>query len=194
MLFVVNNKIIFIINYKCLFSTFNNDKLTFIKKERKIENIDLLPIKNFYIIVKNPIKRLISFYKDKILNQVKTLNKLSQNCIQQLLNFYDEKFIKSKKFNFSCLVDAIKKGYRNDHFNPQHILYDDVKKFDTNINIEIMKVEDNKFNNNLKNILNIPMNKLINNTNHIIFEEELKEDDIIFLKKFYKRDYELFNY
>ena len=194
MLFIKNDQIVFIINYKCLFSTFNKlvDNKNILKK-KNIKSIQILSKKQFYIIVKNPIKRLISFYKDKILNQVKILNKFTQNCIQELLKYYNKEFIISTKFNFSILVDAIKKGYRNKHFDPQFILYDEIKDFDININIQIMKVEDENFNTNLENILNTTLSKS-NNTDYIIFNEEIKQDDINYLKEFYKRDYELFNY
>ena len=60
MLFIKNDQIVFIINYKCLFSTFNKlvDNKNILKK-KNIKSIQILSKKQFYIIVKNPIKKFL---------------------------------------------------------------------------------------------------------------------------------------
>ena len=62
MLFIKNDQIVFIINYKCLFSTFNKlvDNKNILKK-KNIKSIQILSKKQFYIS-DNP-KEITNYHK-----------------------------------------------------------------------------------------------------------------------------------
>jgi len=120
-------KNIIIINLKVCYSTFET-----LRKNGYIENytIDPKTINNYnlYIIVRDPIKKILSFYKDKILKQVKYLKVFNQHCTQKLLSFNDEKFIISDNYTISSFLDCMKKGYNDEHIMKQCEYYNNIKK------------------------------------------------------------------
>jgi len=187
-------KNIIIINFKVCYSTFEIFKLN-----GYIENYSIDPktINNYnvYIIVRDPIKKILSFYKDKILNQVKYLKVFNQYCTQELLLFNDKDFIISDNYNFSSFLNCMKKGYNDEHISKQCIHYNYIKNF-YNKNINIIKLEDLNFNNILSNILNINIDIIkeahANKTENITIN--LSYDDELFIKDYYKDDYKIFSY
>ena len=187
-------KNIIIINLKVCYSTFEELKrLGYVS----IYTIDKETINNcnIYIIVRDPIKKIISFYKDKILLQIKEYKLFNQYCTQELLLFHEKEDIISDNFTISTFIDCMKKGYFDNHIMKQCLHYNKIKEIYSN-NINIIKLEDPNFNNILSNILNIDINIMKNTHNNKTDDIKLilSNDEILFLKEYYDEDYKLFQY
>jgi len=199
---------VFIVNYKCCYSTFEN--LKFINKLNEIyvdysncslfyKGIDKDIILDcneydFYLVMRDPIKRVISFYKDKVVRLVRHFENFSQECNQLLLNFYNKNYL-IKSFTISDLVGVMKMGYYDAHIQNQSILYHDHKNI-IKKNINIIKMEEDNFNKKLSELIYGDSNSYIpksNNTEGVLMDSVLSEDDIFFLKKYYDDDYKLYN-
>lgn len=183
------NPKVFIVNYKVCFSSFEhlvrqNILLNGFNKKQLLKNASL------YIIVRDPIKRFLSFYKDKIIDKI--FNKLTfkQNCHQQLLKYYSKEYIMNKKFTIDNMINVLENGYNEAHLIPQSNIYKEALLINKNINI--LKIEDINFNKKICDIIKIDNFLNINKSKSI--EIELNELQIIKLKKIYEEDYKNFNY
>ena len=146
-----------------------------------------------YLIVRNPIDRYISFYKDKIINQIHNLGHFNQDCHKAFLKFYDEEFIRSKEFNIDCVLYALENGYDDAHLNNQTNLYNYFYNRKTKKNIFFIKLDDIDFNDKILKLLKIDHLPKYNNTDSI-GKIELRKDQIKRIKKIYKDDFKNFNY
>ena len=187
-------KNIIIINLKVCYSTFQA-----LKSNGYIDSFNIDPEKinnyNVYILVRDPIKKLLSFYKDKILTQVKHKKIFNKFCTKGLLSFNDEKFIISDNYTFSSFLDCLKKGYNDEHIIKQCTYYNYIKTIYFK-EINIIKLENLDINNILSNILNINID-IIKNTHHNKTENiiiNLSDDEKLFIKDYYKEDYKIFSY
>ena len=99
-------------SYKCGYSTFRELEARGVVGciESNIDNLKLYS--KIYIIVRNPIARVISFYKDKFILYRHQLVQPSQIA---MLQYASAKKIQSGDFSFSDLVNAIQDGYSNEH-------------------------------------------------------------------------------
>ncbi len=83
------NNNVFIINYKCCYSTFSalsNYKLVSkVNIKELLANIDDY---NIHIVVREPISRLISFYKDKFIQAPQSNNNYDSIEYKKYLNKY----------------------------------------------------------------------------------------------------------
>ena len=179
----------FIINFKVCYTTFEMliDKNIVYRSNNIDENILL------YLIVRNPIDRFISFYKDKIMNQIHKLGHFNQDCHKAFLKFYDEEFIRSKEFNIDCVLYALENGYHDAHLNNQSSLYNYFYNKKTNKNIFFIKLDDIDFNDKILKLLKIDHLPKCNNTDSI-GKIELSKDQIKRIIKIYKDDFIIFNY
>ena len=186
-----DNTSAFLINYKVCYSTFEH-----LKSQDILYTNDNIHDKIFqdipiYYIVRNPINRIVSFYKDKIINEIKKNGLFNQDCTTDLLKFYKKDFIMSDEFNINHLLIAIENGYRDSHVNPQIELYKIVSRVHQNINI--IKMEDSDFDNKICNLLKIDILPKCNNTNSIS-NIKLNINQIKRIKKIYYYDFILFKY
>ena len=92
-------------------------------------NIDNLKrYSKVYIIVRNPISRVISFYRDKFIMYRHLLVQPNQIA---MLKYASAEKIQSGDFSFSDLVNAIQDGYSNEHiynFSNMKPVFDVLKK------------------------------------------------------------------
>ena len=192
---------VFIINLKCCFSTF--ETMTKENKTRKItkkymnDRIDTNVVSGWkkvlmldpYIIVRNPYKKLYSFYYDKFvvnINNPPYDNQLSQITMQ---NYVPIEKLKEHKFTFDDFLETIKKGYKDDHIIPQSILY---KYYKFKKPVTILKVEDN-FDERLSELLNLKRSDISHSNSHT-YELELTENQKRFIYETYKDDFINFGY
>ena len=183
------NPKVFILNYKVGFSSFKHLVNKNILLNGKNKN-QLLKNSSLYIIVRNPIKRFLSFYKDKIIDKIFNKETFKQNCHQQLLKYYSKEYIMNKKFTIDNMIDALENGYNEAHLIPQSNIYKEALLINKNINI--LKMDDINFNKKICDIIKIDNFLNINKSKSI--EIELNELQIIRLKKIYEEDYKNFNY
>lgn len=187
-----DKSVVFLINFKACYSTFETLKKNNVIYTNNDINDDIFKNIPIYLITRDPIKRFVSFYKDKIINQLKNLKRFDQYCHKEFLKFYSEEFIKSDKFNIDSVLNALEKGNYNDaHLRHQNNNYHEIKKI--NKNIKIIKMEDEHFEDKICKLLNINELPKCNTTSHIQ-NIELSNEQINRLKKIYQDDYKEFNY
>ena len=191
---------IFFINLKCCFSSFERNlleedkilKLNIKWSNNTLDNEMLSKIPEdvkLYIIIRNPISRFCSFYKDKFVacfNCEPKNNK--QNCHICMYKYFSEEYILKKGLSISDIISAIKLGYNEGHISRQS----DILKCNIwNKDINIIRMEDPEFNNICKSIIGCEM-PYVNSTegNQI---QELTVEDTDFLCEYYKADFELYN-
>jgi len=186
-----DNDVAFLINYKVCYSTFEylkSQNILYLNNDIYDKIFNNIPI---YFIVRNPINRFISFYKDKIINEIKIKKNFNQECNIKLLKFYEKDFIISDAFNIDHILVAIEKGYIDDHIKPQIELFNDVYQINKNINI--IKIESFDFNSKMCNLIKIDEFPRYNNTDSIS-NIELNEEQIAKIQKIYIKDFIKFNY
>ena len=186
-----DNSKAFLINYKVCYSSFEylkSENILYINNNIYDKIFNNIPI---YFLVRNPINRLISFYKDKIINEIKIKKKFDQDCHKELLKFYEKDFIISDEFNINHLINAIKKGYIDNHTKDQINLFNEV--YEIHKNIIIIKMEDPDFNNKICNLINIDNLPKMNSTDSIL-NINLNKKQIKKIKKIYIKDFIKFNY
>jgi hypothetical protein len=88
-----DEKIIFIINLKCGYSTFMN-----LKSMNIVKDICYLPFifkkAKVFMIVRDPVERFISFYKNKFLQK----HRFGEESQLNMINHYSKSFILSNQF------------------------------------------------------------------------------------------------
>ena len=170
---------IFLINLKCYYSSFEH--LASQNKVLKMKREQLNSLKGnptFYMIVKNPYKRLLSFYKDKFIRNVHQFNsnticndltKCIQICQKNMLNYASKDKIKNKQFSENDFINALKKGYDDSHLTPQSIVYKDTQQYTKNIHlIYIDDPEQRKFLEQLIGYTFPHLNKINGSNNYTI--------------------------
>ena len=194
------NRNVFCVNQKVGFSTFESlcknralSKITFSSTEFKNNPA--------FVIVRNPLARLLSFYNHWIID-VKKNRKFKAFCQHQLTAVYEKDFIISEQFSFSNLVHAIniktKYFFINQHHVPQHRIYQEISSANDNVNY--IKMEGPKFNpitSKLIGVDHLPrVNSQPKNQTHpnAISLDRVDKSDIATVEKLYKKDYEIFDY
>ena len=199
MLYITHKtKCIFIVNYKCGYTTFQNmvrnKQVATIPKITKFKNIPHIEskvkwFKNYTVIMitKNPFSRLLSMYFDKFVNRIKK-GQYNLLCQTRMYKYYPLNYIKEGKFTFENFIDGIRKGYNDRHVRCQSLT---IKKSLLN-RIIILKMEDPDFSTKLQGWIgggNIPhRNKTIKP------DIVISEKDKNFIYKKYKSDFKNFNY
>lgn len=177
-----DKKIIFLINLKCGYSTFWNLKTLGIIEDYWYERETFEKAK-IYMIVREPIKRFVSFFKDKFITQK---HDFSQICQNEMLKYYSYDEIMSNDFNITKCLNAINRGYENEHLQEQYVLYE---TYDNINDIELLLMDD-KLNDKLCNIFSISEIE-IKNKSISSAKIDISENDKTKLKKLYERDYKL---
>ncbi len=200
MIYITKDKsCVFIINYKCCYSTFEDltrKRILFhisrrMKKVKRRSQIEAkIPnLKNYklVLIVRNPLGRLISFYCDKFINRINR-GQYNLECQTKMYKFFPLEYIKNGYFTFSNLLEAIKKGYKDKHMHLQNTAVGKLLMKDT----IILKMEDIDFSTKLKKLINTEILPHRNKTDKkkII----ISESDKAYIYKFYKSDFIKFNY
>lgn len=197
---IFNNNI-FIINYKCGFSTFQH--LTYHEKFVQRINFDIIKENldeyNFYIIVREPIKRFVSFYKDKFIQAPRNNIEFNENKYNLHLNNYFKNYILNdfniNKLTINLLCEMIKNKYHCEGHLVKQSDGDYKKIRENNIHINIVKMENLNFNDILCELIGIKFDILkVNNTNGIKINEELNEENYVYLKNVFDDDFKEFNY
>jgi hypothetical protein len=199
MLYITKDyKNIFFINFKCCFSLFENilvKKRKILKLNKGYNNslldetiLDKIPEDvKLYLIIRSPYARLCSFYVDKF---IACLNGKynEQWCHKKMYKYYDKELIMGSKITISQLIDAMKRGYIEDHIYPQsNILKYNIFKKD----ITILRLEDIDFTNNCRSILKckFPVDHYTGGGKKINI---LSLEDKEFIEEYYKDDFELY--
>lgn len=191
---------VFFINLKCGYSTFEKlyktGKILKLNKEYQNNvfyseifdkiNIDSVTI---WTIMRNPLSRLCSFYKDKFYNCFleHNLQYRNQKCQIEMYKIYNKQKIENREFTISEFVDSINRGYIDDHIIPQSKLFS-FNLFKKDINI--LQMEDIDFNKKCRDIIGIellPKENVTNSSNIVLMESD---KDILI--KIYKEDIESF--
>jgi len=197
---------IFVVNFKCCFSTFCNlvlekkilrlsgeydnilnDNYKFVKKDVKI-----------YMIIRNPYDRFLSFYKDKfrLCFNGKIKNNNNQLCHKIIYKYFPKEKIENMNFTINNLVDCIKKGYWDGHLSLQtDILKSDVLK--NNIfhnNITFIKLEEENFNDKIEKIIYHKIKNYHSSASDNTKLSELSEENKLYISKIYENDFKLLNY
>ena len=208
MIFMSNDKKnIFFINLKCAFSSFND-----LVKQGKLKKIshgwslaciknDEYKIKNlpkdvkFWMVVRCPYKRFLSFYRDKFINCFyKNINFKfrNQECQINMYKYFDKKKIENLEFKISDLIKSIKLGYFDGHLEHQNKILDCKLLENNKKKINFLKLESEDFNKNIKNLIGHQFVK--SNSTSDLTHITLSESEKKFVKDYYKKDFEIFNY
>ena len=200
MLYVTNDKkCIFIINYKCCYSTFEhlvktNQIIRLLRKRKKLKSLSQISskirgMKNYKLILitRNPYSRLLSFYFDKFINKIKK-GQYNLECQTKMYKYFPLEYIKNGKFTFSNLIEAIKKGYDDKHVRSQSIILGKelLKEF------TILKMEEIDFSITLQALIgveNLPHKNKTKKGNITISNGDKKK-----IYKLYRSDFNNFNY
>tara|TARA_B100001063_G_scaffold138607_2_gene129501 strand:+ start:7848 stop:8486 length:639 start_codon:yes stop_codon:yes gene_type:complete len=204
-----DNKNIFIVNFKCGFSSFC--KLVELKKIRwlDINTINNYPSSNIYLIVRNPYNRFLSFYNEKFVsaynnthiqkeNRVKLGKNNEQLCQKLLYKYHNKDDLFNMRFSITDLINCIKKGYK-DYEPPHHTTSHMIKQSECvknikNINkLKIIKLEDTDYSIKLGKILGFKFPHENNNKSSNLMHL-LDNKDKQFIYEYYKEDFEMFNY
>ena len=145
MIYISNQlKNIFLVNFKVCYTTFQ--LLLYKNIVNIINDIDFSLYQDYeiYIIVRNPINRIESFYRDKILSVLRKEKKITQDSIKLMLDYFDEDYLLNN-FTISDLCNIIKKKYTEIHICCQSDIYKYVLNKINNKKINIVKLEDKDF-------------------------------------------------
>jgi hypothetical protein len=113
------NELCFFVNYKCGYSYF-----VLLVKLGIVRQINKPPTSYKYIIItRNPYIRLESFYKDKLIQSIKSVGYLNQVCQTSLLKYIPIGKLTSFKVSFYEFLKCIDKGYRDPHIEPQYKIF-----------------------------------------------------------------------
>lgn len=148
-----------------------------------------------WCVVRNPYHRFASFYKDKFIYSFtgKFTDGVPHDnlgCQHEMYKFYPEEKIRNLEFKISDLVDAIKKGYKDQHLEPQT----DILKCNIfNKEVTFVKMEDPNFRQIIQNILgvNFPHYNQTNSSNYL---SELTPSDRQYIFDMYQKDFDTFGY
>lgn len=200
MIYISNDfKSIFFINYKCCFSSFET-----LLKEGKIKRwnpeIKIKEDINFYIIIRHPLTRLLSFFNDKFISSINNDQHNKQISQITMCDFYNKDKLYSMKMTFSDFVNAIQRGYNDCHIIQQSNI---LKQFNVlnkyNKNINFIKLESKNFHKKVSSLIgyefiqiNTTKNMLNNNKKATI--NDINEKDLNYIYSIYKKDYTIFEY
>ena len=190
---------VFFVNLKCGYSTFQElckkgDIIKFhpnyayrqLNKEI-LEKMDKNAVK-LWIIMRCPYSRICSFYKDKFINCFMPDNTEYRNQPSQtnMYKYYSKERIQNLEFTMSDLLDAIKNGYEDNHFDLQC----NMLKYNVfNKKVNIIKFEDENFNDVCKNIIGVEMPKEnVTQSNTV----KLTDDEKVIIYNMFKPDFELY--
>jgi hypothetical protein len=196
MVVYIKNGYIFLVNLKCGYSTFEgmrDDKLIKYSYEYNYPAI---------IITRDPYTRLESFYKDKLIKNVHS-DKL-QICQKELLNYFSRDDFLNKKITFGeFILNALAKGYTDDHITPQYKVLERVnriqcknKKITLNRNsLPVYNIKLERGLDRLSNILEVDPDRYCSNKTHdinvnIVWTREMRR----IVNLLYARDFILLNY
>lgn len=191
---------IFFINLKCCRSTFESlvelNKINILKNGGKFDMDKYNKIEKnakIWMIVRCPYERFCSFYVDKFKNCFETdyhERKIFQPFKKNIYDYHDQSKIEQLEFSIKDLINVIKKGYVDDHLKSQ---CDIIKQNIFNKDINILRMDDPKFNKICESILGFDMIKR-NVTNGGKKKDILLDDkDREFLQEKYKKDFELYS-
>lgn len=199
MLYITNDyKNIFFINLKCCYSSFENilvKKGRIIKLNKEYDNsilnqdiLEKIPDDvKLYLIVRSPYSRFCSFFQDKFINCIDIDNE--QECHEIMYNYYDKEIIRSSEFTIKHLIDAMKRGYNEDHIIPQsNILKYNIFKKD----ITVLRLEDPHFYKECIPILKcmFPHDNYTGGGKKI---NMLSSEDRLFIDEYYKDDFIIYS-
>ena len=202
----LDRSIVFVINHKCAFSTFES-----LVRDYKLDraNIDEGICYNYdglrqsfdknkvtlYATLRSPFKRILSFYNDKFINCFNdlTLNSDNQTCQENMYQYYDQAEIRNLNFSFSDLISAIKQGYKDAHLIPQSDL---LNHFGLE-NLTILNMDKSDFNDNCSELLGFTLPRhnysIKNNTNaRYAYLSDISGKEKEFLRQKYRDDFELY--
>lgn len=197
---------IFFINLKCCYSTFKNlhdqGKIYKLNEDYLNHKIDQNIYKKInhsrlrlYIIVRNPYNRLISFYNNKFIDAFKQRNSVASNqiCILEMCKYVSRGKLESKQFTFSDFIDTLKRGYDDGHIHLQKNIYN-YNIF--NKPIEILKLDDVDFNNQIQRILGFipPKTNSTDRVENRVTIDKLTSEDKEYVYNKYRDDFIKFNY
>lgn len=197
---------VFVVSLKAGFSSFC--KLVKLGKIFWLDrnNIKYYANKNIYLIVRNPYNRFLSFYNEKFIvpynnTHIQVENNIKNNeqlCQKLIYKYHNKEDIFNMNFKLSDLIECIKKGYKDyekdniveSHFAKQ---INTLKYIKTNNKINIIKFEDDDFNEKIKNIIGISFPHENNNKSNKI-KHNLTKESKDFIYDYYKEDFETFCY
>ena len=220
-----DQEILISLNYKVMFSslTWLSRNSPAVMEIEQLSQIFAKPqsifFKNHYLLVRNPYKKIISFYKDRF--YFVSLTQKNNPCspwqgVQKMIFPYlgiDEKRDSReqilKKWNISFVdfvSNILPKIYKmNGHLTPQHwifylrkrekgeIIITSTKKHPIFKNVEIIKIEDREALTKFCEKIGYDVNRKIHNTQKIE-DPELTPDVIKIINKIYKDDFKIFGY
>ena len=195
-------KNIFIINFKCGFSSFC--KLIKLGKVRwlDINEINNYPLYDIYLIVRNPYNRFLSFYNEKFVcaynnthtqkeNRVKLSENNEQLCQKLLYKYHNKEDLFNMRFSITDFINCIKKGYKDYEGNEQssHMIKQSecIKKLKKNIKLKIIKIEDTHYSIILEKLLGVKFPHENNNKSSNLMQL-LSNKDKQFIYEYYKED------
>jgi len=178
----------FVVSPKCGYSTFDYLKKKNVVKETELKYLRSPSVKIF-VIVRNPISKLESFYKDKFCIQKNAFN---QVCQRNILAFVDYKTIRDGDFSFHDFIETMKRGYMDEHIWP--FTAQSAYSIYKNRNPSILKFEDPQFSEKLRNLLGIDSLPRLHATHTYDINIDISADDIAFIKRIYKKDFTSFHY
>jgi hypothetical protein len=151
----IKNNNIFLVNFKCGFSTFENMRKQGIINDYKGNG----RYKRVYIITRDPYKRIESFYKEKLLKNM-TVG-FTQHCQQKLLDYFSLDTLLNKQVTFEEFIHAIDCGYSDEHiglqsnFSQEYLITDKIKLEDgLEQLIPLLKADPNDYIRNTTNTIN----------------------------------------
>jgi hypothetical protein len=201
------HSIVFVINHKCAFSTFESlvrdHKLYRVYFDEGIcynddgfrQSFDKNKVV-LYATLRSPFKRILSFYNDKFINCFNdpALNADNQICQQAMYQYYDEAKIRNLNFSFADLITAIKQGYHDIHLIPQYSLLNHFGLED----LTILNMDKADFNDKCSALLgfNLPIrNNSIKRHSEAPYAylDDISENDKVFIKQKYRDDFALYD-
>jgi len=221
-IFKLKDKDVYLVtNFKVMFSTLKNqDNLLLISQNKKLLLHVImswfLPKSKFYLIVRNPFDRIISFYKSKFLNA--EFNRLWmrknekghwQKCTE---HFFPELNLSTKtspkqiskvleSTSFKKMLSILPKVYQKDgHMTPQYYakkfrFYKYGHKLCIPIKFEkIFKIEHKQDLQEIESIFGIDLSINYNPTNHITEKVRYDVESTKLILNIYQKDFEDFNY
>lgn len=145
-----------------------------------------------YIIVRNPEKRLISFYRDKFVkNKIMDGKVLWQVCQKNMLKYIPEQRILDDRFTFHQFINTLKQGYSDGHINSQINILKQHRLLNSLIHL---RMEEPNFNLQLAQLLNISPESIPKNNHTGGKQIEISLEDKIFIRQKYQKDFLKFGY
>ena len=206
-----------ITNYKVMYSTLKHQSsLTKINIKTFVRYYLYFKIfysrkMGLYMIVRNPLSRLESFYKNKMVKSPmnRPEHKGWQDCQKIFFEYvgiksemkHNEKARRIRRLTFSKFISLLPVNYEgNLHLAPQYFGDKiELSKFGLSIAInlifdKILKLESDKDLQHLSSKLGIELNHRRNTTFDLDYDIVWKEDEINLVKKLYAIDFERYGY